>query len=60
MTLKNDEKSEEKLYQNWHKEFCEFWLVDSKFSKIYTLFNGLNLTKVYNVWARKVQRSYLS
>ena len=35
MTLKNDEKSEEKL--TCHKEFEEFWLKYLKFSKIYTL-----------------------
>ena len=43
--------------QNWHKEFHEFWLEHSKLSKIYTL---MLLTKVSNVWAKKVQRGYLS
>ena len=43
MTLKNDEKSEENLtlnfesFENWHKEFDEVWLQNSKVSKIYTL-----------------------
>ena len=48
MTLKNDEKSEEKN-----------WLVVSKLTqKLESLknihFNGLLLTKVYNVWAKKM------
>ena len=39
MTLKIDEKSEEEFdlsFQNWHKQFDEFWLKNSKVSKIYT------------------------
>ena len=45
-------------FQNWHEEFNKFWLKHSKISKIY-FFNGLILTKVYNVSAKKVQRSYV-
>ena len=41
MTLKNDEKSKEKLLQNWHKEFDKFWLKNSKVSKIYTLMGSV-------------------
>ena len=40
MTLKNEEKSEEKLtccFKNWYKEFDEFWLKNLKISNIYTL-----------------------
>ena len=40
-------------------EFGEFWTKHSKVSKICTL-NGLLLTNAYNVWAKEVQRSYLS
>ena len=58
MTMKNDEKSEEELtccfkidmFQNWHKVFDKFWLESLKSLKN-LLFNGLLLTKVYNVWA---------
>ena len=44
--------------QNWHEEFDEFWPEHLKTSKNFH-FNGLLLTKVYNVWAKKVQRSYV-
>ena len=40
MTLKNEEKSEEKLtccFKNWYKKFDEFWLENLKISKMYTL-----------------------
>ena len=44
--------------ENWHKEFAEFWPPSTQKSQ--TLhFNGLLLTKVYNAWAKKVQRSYV-
>ena len=40
------------LVQNWHEEFDEFWSEHLKISKnLY--FNGLPLTKVYNVWLKK-------
>ena len=38
-------------FQNWHKEFDEFWLESLK-SLNNLHFNGLLLTKVYNVWAK--------
>ena len=42
------------LFQNWHEDF------DLSSRKSQNLrFNGLFLTKVYNVWAKKVQRSYV-
>ena len=46
-------------FQNWHKEYGDFWLENSKVSKIYNLM-GCFFTKVYNVWAKKVQRNYIS
>ena len=43
------------LVQNWHEEFGEFWPRALKNLKnLY--FNGLLLTKVYNVWAKKTYR----
>ena len=44
--------------QNWHEELAEFWPKRSKNLKNLH-FNGMRLTKVYNVWAKKVQRSYV-
>ena len=49
----------ELLFLNWHEKFDEFWPEHSKVSKICTL-NGLLLTNVHNVWAKEVQKSYLS
>ena len=43
--------------QNWHGEFGEFWLKHSKSQNLH--FNGLPLTKLYNVRAEKVQGSYV-
>ena len=40
--------------QNWHEQFDKFWFKHSKMH-----FNGLPLTKVYNVWPKKVQGSYV-
>ena len=47
------------LFQSWHEEFHKFWPEHSKVSKIFH-FNSLLLSKVYIVWAKKVQRRYLS
>ena len=46
-------------FQNWHKEFDKFWPEYSKSLKNFH-FNGLLLSEVYIVWARKVQRNNLS
>ena len=43
-------------FQNWHKEFDEFWLKSLKTLKNLH-FKELLLTKVHNVWAEKVQRT---
>ena len=45
-------------FQNWQKEFDEFRLESLKSLKKF-YFNGLVLAKLYNVWAKKVQRSYI-
>ena len=45
-------------FQIWHEEFGEFSPNDSEVWKF--LFDGLFLSKVYKVWATKIQRSYLS
>ena len=60
MTLKSDVKFEEKLTLGFgtHEEFGEFWLTTRKSQNLH--FNGLLLSKVYNVWAKKLQRSYVS
>ena len=45
-------------FEKWHKEFGEFWSNTQKSQNLH--FNGLLLTKVYNVWTNKLQRSYVS
>ena len=45
-------------FQIWHEEFGEFSPNHSKVQKFH--FDGLFLSKVYEVWAKKIQRSYLS
>ena len=45
-------------FQNWCKEFDKFWLEHLSLKNLH--FNGLLLTKVYNVWTKKVQWSYVS
>ena len=46
-------------FQNWHKNFEKIWPEYSKVSKNFH-FNELLLSKVYIVWAKKVQRNNLS
>ena len=60
MTARNDAKFEIELtryFKSLHEEFNKFWPKHSKNLKDLH-FNGLILTKVYNVSAKKVQRSY--
>ena len=38
-------------FQKWHEEFGEFWLEQWKVWKLH--FDGLLLSKVYNVWTKK-------
>ena len=47
-------------FQNWHKEFDKVWPEYLKVSKVFTLYSGLLLSKVYIVWTKKVVMSYLS
>ena len=48
------------LKRNWLVASKSTWGIDEFWSKHSKLsFNGLLLTKVYNVWAKKVQRSYI-
>ena len=59
MILKSDSKFKENLwFQTWSKEFCEFLPNSSRVWKF--LLDGFFVSKVYKVWARKIQRSYLS
>ena len=46
------------LFQNWHKEFDKFWPEHLKVSKNFH-FNRFLLSKLYIVWGKKVQASYL-
>ena len=43
--------------EKWHEEFVEFWPNTRKFQNLH--FNGLLLSKVYNVWAKTLHRSYV-
>ena len=45
-------------FQKLHEEFGEFSHNHSKVAKFH--FNGLFLSKAYDVWAKKIQRNYLS
>ena len=61
MVLKSDAKFKEKLTCGfkyiWHEEFGEFSPNHSKVRKFHS--DGLFLSKIYEVWAKKIQRSYL-
>ena len=46
------------LFQIWQDKFSEFPTNHSKVQKIH--FDRLFLSNVYEVWAKKIQRSYLS
>ena len=61
MKLKNDEKSEEELTCRFKIDVRNLINFDLRTQSLKHLhFNGLLLTKVYNVWAKKVERSYIS
>ena len=51
-------KADLRWSQIWHEEFGEFSPNHSKVQKFHS--NGLFLSKVYEVWAKKKERSYLS
>ena len=61
IALKSDAKFKRKTdlwSQIWHEEFGEFFPNYSKVGKFYS--DGLFLSKIYEVSAKKSQRSYLS
>ena len=45
-------------FEKWHEEFGEFWSNSRKSQHLHI--NGLLMTKVYNVWAKQLKRSYVS
>ena len=45
-------------FQKWHEEFSEFSPNHSDIQKVH--FDWLFSSKVYGVWAKNIQRSYLS
>ena len=47
------------LFQKW-QEFGEFWPEHSNVSRICTLIGSYCANKLFNVWPKKVQWSYLS
>ena len=61
ITLKNDAKFKEELtcaLKNNIRSLVNFDPITEKFQNLH--FNELFFTKVYNVWAKKVQKSYAS
>ena len=61
MTIKNDTTSGEELTCQFKTDMRNLTNFDRSTQKSQTLlhFTGLLLTKVYNAWAKKVQRSYV-
>ena len=45
-------------FERWHEQMSEFW--NNTWKSQNSHFNGLFLTKVYNIWAEKVKRIYAS
>ena len=58
MTMKNDTKIEEELTCRFKIDMRNLTRALKSLKNLH--FNGLLVTKVYNVWAKTVQRSYLS
>ena len=56
--MKNYEKSEEDLTCDFKTDISNLTNIDSNIDEYH--FNGLLLNKVYNVWAKKVQKSHIS
>ena len=60
MTMKNNEKIEEKLTCHFKIDIRNWQIVTRALKKLKNLhFNGLLLTKVYNVWAKKKYREVI-
>ena len=45
-------------FEKWHEDFGEIWPNTQNSQNLH--FHELLLTKVYNVWAKNLQRSYVS
>ena len=61
MVIKNNAKLEEELTCRFKIDIGIWHILTQALKSIKILrFNGLLVTKVYNVWAKKVQRSYFS
>ena len=62
MTMKNDTKIEEELTCRFKIDMRIFTNIDpsTRKSQKFKCFNWLLVTKVHNIWATKVHRSYLS
>ena len=59
MAMKNDAKLEEELTCHFKIDMSTLMNLTRALENLEHLhFNGLLLTKVYNVWAKKVQGSY--
>ena len=60
MTIKYDVKFEEELTCRF-KIDTSIWLILTQALTClkHLHFNGFSLTKVYNIWAKKVQKSYV-
>ena len=60
MTMKNDTKTEEELTCQFKTDIRNLTNFDPSTRKSKNVhFHGLLLTKLYNVWAKKVKRSYV-
>ena len=61
MKMKNDEKSEQELTCRLKIDIRKLTNFAQALESLKNLhFNGLLLTKIYNTWPKKVQRSYFS
>ena len=60
MAIKNDAKFEEELTSRFKIDTANWQILTRALECLKNLhFDGLLLTKVYNVWANKVQKSYV-
>ena len=60
MTMKNDAKFEEELTCRFKTDMGSWQILTWALESLNFYFNVLPLSKVYTVWAKKVQRSYIS
>ena len=60
MTIDNDVTFEEELTSRFKIDTTIWWILNRALKCLKNVhFNGLLLTKVYNVWAKKVQKNYV-